>query len=92
MPSVPKVCVFCRWRRGTSSPSVLFDNKMAEVSISHSKCHGALDWAKENCPSYVTNRVDIIRLAEMDEKVGPIYITFFFADEKDATLFALRWK
>jgi len=40
----------------------------------------ALEWAKENCPSYITNLV------------GPDYgIVYYFSDEKDAVLFMLRW-
>ena len=40
----------------------------------------ALEWAKENCPSYITHLV------------GPDYgIVYYFSDEKDAVLFALRW-
>jgi len=39
-----------------------------------------LEWAKENCSSYITN------------SVGPDYsIVYYFSDEKDAVLFMLRW-
>jgi len=40
----------------------------------------ALEWAEENCPSYITHLV------------GPDYgIVYYFSDEKDAVFFALRW-
>lgn len=44
----------------------------------------ALEWAKANCKSYITNQ-------------GPVSqgqykkIVYFFGDERDATLFRLRW-
>jgi hypothetical protein len=45
-----------------------------------------LNWAKENCPSYITNDLHLN---------GCIYdhtkIDYFFADEKDALMFALKW-
>jgi hypothetical protein len=43
----------------------------------------ALDWAKENCPSYITN--DLHQDGYNDK------IDYHFGDEKDALIFALRW-
>jgi hypothetical protein len=43
----------------------------------------ALDWAKENCPSYITN--DLHQDGYNDK------IDYHFSDEKDALIFALRW-
>ncbi len=50
-----------------------------------------LDWAKKNCPSYITN--DLHRFEYQDGQVAyDIHkIDYYFANEKDATLFALRW-
>ena len=45
-----------------------------------------LTWAKENCHSYITNDL---------HRNGCIYdhtkIDYFFVDEKDALMFALKW-
>lgn len=63
---------------------------MPRVSIESKKAYEALDWIKLNCPSYITNQVDMIHLTDK-KRIGPIKISFVFDDEKDATLFALRW-
>ena len=42
-----------------------------------------LDWAKENCPSYITNTGTV--------KEHKIVYSYYFSDEKDALLFSLRW-
>jgi hypothetical protein len=46
------------------------------------------DWAIKNCPSYITNVLDYVgpkgELAELS-------IKYYFGEEKDAVLFALRW-
>jgi hypothetical protein len=47
----------------------------------------ALDWAKENCPSYVTNDVHCDGYNTYDIN----QIDYFFGDEKDAVMFKLKW-
>jgi hypothetical protein len=42
-----------------------------------------LEWAKENCPSYITN--DAVQIG------GRYYYRFFFGNERDRMWFALRW-
>ena len=42
-----------------------------------------LDWAKENCPSYITNDAVQIR--------GQYYYRFYFSNEKDRMWFTLKW-
>jgi hypothetical protein len=46
-----------------------------------------LAWAKFHCPSYITNEgpVDLFKIP------GEYNIAYYFGDERDATLFALRW-
>ena len=53
----------------------------------------ALDWAKTHCPSYITNEsVNTTRLKKVPGGwVADSNIVYFFSDEKDALLFALRW-
>ena len=41
---------------------------------------GPLKWAKDHCPSYITNTV-----------VTGFVIKYYFSQEADAVLFALRW-
>ena len=47
----------------------------------------ALDWAKENYPSYITNEYHQDGYYTYDKNK----IDYFFADKKDAVMFALRW-
>lgn len=47
------------------------------------KAYDALEWAKKNCPSYITN--DTVK------KEGNWYYRFFFGQEKDVMIFMLRW-
>jgi len=42
-----------------------------------------LQWAKKNCPSYITN--------DAVQKQGEYYYRFYFSDEKDYILTVLRW-
>lgn len=42
-----------------------------------------LEWAKKNCPSYITQ--------DAVQRNGNYYYRFFFRDERDLILFALRW-
>jgi hypothetical protein len=59
------------------------------VAIFHDKSHKALEWAKENCPSYITNSV---KIDYRDDVWEFFMIEFFFYEEDDATMFALRWR
>ena len=43
----------------------------------------ALTWAKQNCPSYITNSAVL--------KDGLYHYRFYFAQERDQVAFALRW-
>jgi hypothetical protein len=42
-----------------------------------------LQWAKRNCPSYITN--------DAVQKQGEYYYRFYFGREQDQIVFALRW-
>lgn len=46
-----------------------------------------LDWAKENCPSYITNDLHCDGYNTYDHT----RVDYFFAAEKDAMMFILRW-
>ena len=47
-----------------------------------------LEWAKEHCPSYITNQVHEENSAT---KKLAVRIDYFFSDERDVVLFLLRW-
>ena len=57
------------------------------VTIPYDVRWPALEWAKENCASYITNDVHCDGYNTYDINK----IDYFFADEKDAVMFALRW-
>jgi len=71
------------------------------VTLPYDPVWTALDWAKTHCPSYITNEsVNTTRLKKVpggwlpNEFIGWVAdsnIVYFFSDEKDALLFALRW-
>lgn len=42
-----------------------------------------LEWAKMNCPSYITN--------DAVQKNGDYYYRFYFSNEKDILIFSLKW-
>jgi len=47
----------------------------------------ALNWAKSNCPGYITNDHHMYGYNAYD----PTKYDFFFATEKDLAWFLLRW-
>jgi len=56
----------------------------------------ALDWAKINCKSYITNQASSKSFKLVAVKGGwantqERYIDYFFSDEQDAVMFTLRW-
>lgn len=57
------------------------------VTLPYSSSTEPLDWAKENCPSYITNDMHQDGYNSYD----PFRIDYFFADEQDALMFKLRW-
>jgi hypothetical protein len=49
---------------------------------------GALKWAKQYCPSYITN--DATDVSDTSLTSDYIY-TFYFGSEKEALMFKMRW-
>jgi hypothetical protein len=66
-----------------------------EVVIPYDPAWEPLDWAKEHCPSYITNRA-IAQETKYDIIVRAYYndydVVYYFSEGKDATAFALKWK
>jgi len=57
------------------------------VTIPYTPFRDPLDWAKKNCPSYITNDLHQDGYNTYDHTK----IDYFFSDDRDAVLFALRW-
>jgi len=55
----------------------------------------ALEWAKEHCPSYITNDASYVSAAagsRAEENFKYItHVDYYFSDERDSILFTLRW-
>jgi hypothetical protein len=54
----------------------------------------ALDWAKEHCTSYITNRGTILSAYSVPGQTpqsASIWYEFYFADAADALMFKLKW-
>ena len=66
---------------------------MIAVTVTYDAHWKAFEWAKENCPSYITNAVGPAKLHSLPGGWVTKYydIIYYFSDEKDAVLFALRW-
>ena len=67
---------------------------MIFVTITEDNIDQALTWVKKNCKSYITNDAYVI---DIDVVGKPGWITrepryrFYFNQETDAAIFALRW-
>lgn len=57
------------------------------VTIPYSPFWEPLTWAKENCPSYITNDLHCNGYNTYDHTK----IDYFFTDAEDAILFKLTW-
>ena len=57
------------------------------VTIPYDPFWAPLEWAKANCPSYITNDMHMDGYNTYDISK----IDYHFSNEKDATLFLLRW-
>lgn len=57
------------------------------VTLPYDPVWAPLDWVKKNCPSYITNDLHQDGYYTYDNTK----VDYFFSDERDATLFTLRW-
>ena len=53
------------------------------ASIAFRETESLLEWAKNNCSSYITN--------DVTQHNNDLYYRFYFADERDLFLCILRW-
>ena len=65
---------------------------MITVTLPYDPVWTALDWAKKNCPSYITNATGPARTKKVPGGwVNNASIVYYFSDEQDAVFFALKW-
>jgi hypothetical protein len=57
------------------------------VTLPYDPMWQALDWAKQHCPSYITNDVHQDGYNTYDRSK----IDYFFGNENEALMFMLRW-
>lgn len=57
------------------------------IILPHDYEWDATEWAKENCPSYLSATAHI----RLDRNLPASKIEYHFADEADAAIFTLRW-
>lgn len=57
------------------------------VTLAYDPVWNPLEWAKNHCPSYISNDVHMDGYNSYDNN----RIDYFFGDEEDAFKFALRW-
>lgn len=58
------------------------------VTLPYDPVWRPLDWAREHCPSYITNTVNKTNVSFFNRK---FQIDYIFGEERDAVLFALKW-
>lgn len=58
-----------------------------KVTVPYTPFWEPLAWAKEHCPSYISNDLHRDGYKTYDHTC----IDYFFSDEQDAMWFALRW-
>lgn len=63
------------------------------VTLPYDPVWTPLAWAKENCPSYITNKAsNTTRLKPVAGGwVNDSSIVYYFGDEQDAIMFKLTW-
>ena len=65
-----------------------------KVTLPYDPTWAPLAWAKEHCPSYITNKAsNTTRLKRVSSSgwVNDSSIVYYFGDERDATIFTLKW-
>ena len=58
------------------------------VTLPYDPMWRALKWAKEHCPSYITNDLHQDGYYTYDQSK----IDYFFASDKEAMMFRLKWQ
>ena len=59
------------------------------VTLPYDPLWRAVDWAREHCPSYITN--DAHMIGYNYNSYDNTYIDYFFGDKNEALMFKLKW-
>ena len=62
-------------------------NNSTIVTLRYDPMWKALDWARNNCPSYITNDIHCDGYNTYDNTK----IDYFFSSKEDAVVFKLKW-
>jgi hypothetical protein len=62
-----------------------------KIRLNHRGTHGASEWARENCPSYIVSKFTDYNPPSYYELTIDHYFEDTVQGHKDATLFTLRW-
>jgi hypothetical protein len=64
-----------------------------KVTLPYDPAWQPLAWAKEHCDSYITNVAHQAGLKSAPGGwIADFCIVYYFGHERDATMFALKWK
>ena len=62
------------------------------ITLPYDPAWRAVEWAKQHCPSYITNEaVPPEPRRSLSDSSNEYYIKYYFGNERDAVWFALRW-
>jgi hypothetical protein len=62
------------------------------ITLPYDPVWAPLEWAKLNCPSYITNEAKPGKTKSgLNGWVSDTNIVYYFNDEKDAMMFMLKW-
>jgi hypothetical protein len=62
------------------------------VTLPYDPAWTALAWAKEHCPSYITNEAGPAKIKSVPGGwVNDSSIVYYFGNEQDALIFTLKW-
>ena len=65
---------------------------MNKVTLPYDPVWTALEWAKQHCPSYITNEAGPARTKKVSGGwISDVSIVYYFSDEQDAVFFSLKW-
>jgi len=62
-----------------------------KVTLPYDSSRAITEWAKKHCSSYITNELNKEKNQHRSFSSRMYYIDYLFSDERDATMFMLKW-